>query len=210
LLTALLDDGTLRRVRVEADSDVPVIEDPGYRDVAAIGSQGRYLILRSGEVRLAADGLPVSGFPGDVMSIAEDDSHSCALTARGSVLCWGLNPFGQLGDGTTEDRFQPSQVLGLPAVDQISVGTHNSCARSSDGSGYCWGAVWGASQDGSSEYRGPHRIPRFSNVKQLAAGKYHTCGVQDGGGMACWGLNYLGQLGLGTTVQRSEPTRVEW
>jgi len=210
LLTALLDDGTLRRVRVDADSTVPVIEDPGYRNVAGIGSQGKYLIMRSGEVRLATDGLPVSGFPSDVMAIVEDDSHSCALTARGSVLCWGLNPSGQLGDGTTDDRVQPAQVLGLPAVDQISVGPHHSCARSSDGNGYCWGAVWDASQDGSSEYHGPHRIPGFSSVKQLAAGKYHTCGVEDDGRTACFGLNYLGQLGLGTTLQRSAPTRVDW
>lgn len=210
LLTALLDDGTLRRVRVATDAAVPAIEDPGYRNIAAIGSQGKYLVMRSGEVRSAADGLPVSGFPTDVVAIAEDDGHSCALTARGGVVCWGLNPFGQLGDGTTIDRFDPEQVFGLPLVDQISVGTHHSCARSSDGDGYCWGAVWDASQEGPSEYHGPHRIPGFSSVKQLAAGKYHTCGVRDDGRTACWGLNYLGQLGLGTTLQRPAPTQVDW
>lgn len=30
--------------------------------------------------------------------------HMCGVTADGSVYCWGGNHFGQLGDGTNEDR----------------------------------------------------------------------------------------------------------
>jgi alpha-tubulin suppressor-like RCC1 family protein len=39
------------------------------------------------------------------------DYHACAVTRAGEVRCWGWNPFGQLGDGTTEDRAAAVRVL---------------------------------------------------------------------------------------------------
>jgi hypothetical protein len=45
----------------------------------------------------------------------EDDitagtQHTCAILDNGSVSCWGWNIFGQLGDGTTNDRFTPTAI----------------------------------------------------------------------------------------------------
>ena len=36
--------------------------------------------------------------------------HTCGVTPEGLVYCWGLNSFGELGDGTTIDRNVPVQV----------------------------------------------------------------------------------------------------
>ncbi len=38
--------------------------------------------------------------------------HSCGLTTAGRVYCWGLNEFGELGDGTTTRRLSPVAVVG--------------------------------------------------------------------------------------------------
>lgn len=40
--------------------------------------------------------------------------HVCGVTKSGETYCWGDNRFGNLGDGTTTDRFSPTQVVGSP------------------------------------------------------------------------------------------------
>jgi hypothetical protein len=34
-------------------------------------------------------------------ALAAGDAHSCALLTTGSVVCWGANQYGQLGNGNT-------------------------------------------------------------------------------------------------------------
>jgi alpha-tubulin suppressor-like RCC1 family protein len=41
-------------------------------------------------------------------------SHVCAKTTSGTTYCWGRNDSGQLGDGTTDDRYSPTKVVGGP------------------------------------------------------------------------------------------------
>jgi alpha-tubulin suppressor-like RCC1 family protein len=41
-------------------------------------------------------------------------SHACGLDVGGVVHCWGSNDHGQLGDGTTTDRWGPGPVWGQP------------------------------------------------------------------------------------------------
>ena len=66
--------------------------------------------------------------------------HSCARSDSGEVWCWGGNDYSQLGDGSTADSATPVAVIGLPAVEQISIGVQFGCARTEAGEVWCWGS----------------------------------------------------------------------
>ena len=65
-----------------------------------------------------------------VSAIAKGNYHGCALLSDGSMKCWGRNNYGQLGDGTTTDRFATVSVQGLGGtVATINPGGWFTCAR---------------------------------------------------------------------------------
>lgn len=45
-----------------------------------------------------------------VVDLAAGQAHTCAVGISGLVRCWGYNYYGQLGDGTTEERYHPTVV----------------------------------------------------------------------------------------------------
>lgn len=47
---------------------------------------------------------------GAVVDVAAGGQHACALHESGRVSCWGRNHLGQLGDGSTGDRWRAAPV----------------------------------------------------------------------------------------------------
>ena len=134
------------------------------------------------------------------------------MTAGGSVLCWGSNANGELGDGTTTRRSTPTPVNGLgTGVTAIVTGSAHTCALTVAGSVLCWGSNnRGQIGDGTTTQRLlPSAVSGLeSGVMAIAAGALHTCALKANGGVQCWGWNPDGRLGDGTTTPRPVPTAV--
>jgi len=155
--------------------------------------------------------VPVSGGRHfGVLSVG--DYATCGIENQtGLAYCWGFNEFGDLGDGSTTIRWDPTAVAGAKQFTEISAsGSHTCAVEAQTALGYCWGRA-GLIGDNSTSQRqtptlvgdGAGRI-RFSSV---SAGVSHSCGIEfDTGTAYCWGRNDAGQLGNATTAERLVPT----
>jgi alpha-tubulin suppressor-like RCC1 family protein len=47
-----------------------------------------------------------------VLNSPGQNEHNCGVTGVGSLFCWGLNNYGQIGDGTSTNRPAPVKVSG--------------------------------------------------------------------------------------------------
>lgn len=79
--------------------------------------------------------VQVLGPEAGVVAIAGSDHHTLALRDDGSVLAWGNNETGTLGDGTRTDRASPAPIPGLSDVVAVTA----SLALRADGSVLVWG-----------------------------------------------------------------------
>lgn len=158
--------------------------------------------------------VEVSGLGNNVAAIAAGEKHTCVLTTAGGVKCWGRNYFGQLGDGTIIDSVTPVAVSGLVSgVKAITTGDSHTCALTMINGVKCWGYNFygqlGDGTTGTNRRLTPVEVSELgSEVKAIAAGYFHTCALTISGGVKCWGYNGPGQLGDGTTHQRSTPVDV--
>ena len=144
-----------------------------------------------------------------VVQITAGASHTCARLADGSLRCWGYNDHGQLGNGDTTDRLNPTPVTGVTAAVDVATGGSHTCAVTRDGAALCWGANGGGSVgDGTFDDRPtPARVLALPRVAKLACGG-HCCARDAAGAVWCWGTNQNGQLGDGTRTTRAVATPV--
>ena len=131
-------------------------------------------------------------------AVSAGGSHTCGVTDAGAAYCWGENPFGQLGDGTTTQRLTPAPVAGeLSFVEVSALGARHTCGLTAAGAAYCWGQnMLGQLGDGTTTPRlTPVPVAGGLSFVALSAGTLHTCGVTTAGAAYCWGGNTNGQLG---------------
>jgi alpha-tubulin suppressor-like RCC1 family protein len=153
---------------------------------------------------------------GQVTEIAGGGYHTCARLDSGEVFCTGSNEYGQLGTGSAAQQSYQAQQVSALAADTVSIaaGSKHTCALKSDGSVRCWGDNFhGQLGDGST-------IMRAEPVEITALGQEvvrlgmddsadHSCVVTREGSVKCWGWNSAGQLGDGSTQDRSLPVLVD-
>jgi len=174
----------------------------------------------------------------NVDALAAGSSHGCAVvdaTTSGGVRCWGDNSYGQLGDGTEDDRYGAVEVcatgsattlncVALAGATNVVAGYGYSCALLASGRVRCWGNnSYGQLGDGTDESRlNPVEVCRrgsiatsdcvpLDNVTAIAGGSYHVCALRGTGAaaeMLCWGSNSEAAAGVGSAYVSTVPTPV--
>jgi alpha-tubulin suppressor-like RCC1 family protein len=167
-----------------------------------------------------ASGVPVAVTTGGALSgkkvaaIAAGQHHCLALCSDGTLVAWGRNSSGQLGNGGTLDSNVPVAVTiaGTPlagrAVIAIAAGYSHNLAACADGTLTAWG-LNGNAQLGNGGYADssvPTGVTTVGTplagraISALAAGGYFSMALCADGTLAAWGNNGSGQLGDGSTV----------
>eukprot|EP01083_Nonionella_stella_P286608 975475_1 len=167
-----------------------------------------------------------SGF--NVAHIATGYAHTCALSTKNTVKCWGWNLYAQLGNGDTNDRGDDANEMGddLLEVDlgsgftvaHITAGSDGyfNCALSTSNTIKCWG--WNSHGqlgygDDTSRGSGSNEmgdsllevdLGSGFNVAHITTGYAHTCALSTNNTVKCWGANGKGQLGYGDKNNRGD------
>lgn len=138
--------------------------------------------------------------------------------SHGTVYACGSGDAGELGNGSTAARSQPTPVAGLPSgvkVTALTSSWEGSGALLADGDYYNWGYnAAGQLGDGTAQDSAmPVKVglPRpVTQVFQGGSGKTNgqTVAILEDGSVWAWGNNKRGQLGNGTTANSDLPVRV--
>lgn len=161
--------------------------------------------------------------PGKVRQMAVSETAAHALLEDGTVISWGLNYDGGLGNGGPGSRstsginpkasFRPVSVTGLTDVIQISAAGRHVLALRRDGTVYGWGSRGGilAEEDPAPGVAtGPLRIAGVENIAQIAAARDHNLVLTREGDVYAWGENTDCQLGIERKTYRSaRPLKVQ-
>lgn len=155
-----------------------------------------------------------------ILSVSASENHTCVLASDNYAYCWGDNGDGQLGTGNTTNYTSPVAVTRTGALSglsilQIAAGERHTCVLASDGVVYCWGEG-GDGQLGrgsTSDSLSPVAVQSTGalnglSITQLSAGARHVCVLASDSNAYCWGRGSAGQIGNGSTSNRSVPTAV--
>ncbi len=137
-----------------------------------------------------------------------------ALTSSGTVLAWGNDTAGQLGNDTASannDAENPAAVKGLTGVTQVSAGAEHSLALLSNGTVEAWGDnSHGELGNGTTTSSAvPVPVTGLAGVKFVAAGQLFSVAVLNNGTVEAWGDGGNGQLGDGTDKDSDVPVVVK-
>jgi alpha-tubulin suppressor-like RCC1 family protein len=229
-------------------SHVPQIV-PGLSGVSAIaaGKEHSLALLSSGTVmawgnnevgqlgsgsKAAKSAIPVvvKGLSG-VTAIAAGGEHSLARLSSGTVMAWGGNGEGQLGNGKMANSNVPVTVKGLSSATAVAAGGEHSLALLTNGTVMAWGSnealqlgaegkkikVGGGGPEEEPEYEEvqiensnvPVPVQALSGAVAVAAGTEHSLALLGNGTVMAWGSNHADQLGNGSAGGNSSfPTAV--
>jgi RHS repeat-associated protein len=148
-------------------------------------------------------------------AIRVDQFMSLALDSSGHAWGWGENLYGQLGDGTSNDRHTPTAVSMPAGVTFTDIGAGDDSAVALDSSGHAW--AWGYNGFGNlgngtyanSTVPTAVSMPAGVTFTTIGAGlNFFGLALDTSGHAWAWGYNDVGELGNGTTTSSTVPTAV--
>jgi alpha-tubulin suppressor-like RCC1 family protein len=140
--------------------------------------------------------------------VSAGNSYIAAIDTTGALYTWGLNSFGNLGDGTIKSKLSPVKI-GSSSWSAVSAGNWFSMAIDTTGILYTWGYnALGQLGDGTTTYKSSPVQIGTSSWSKVSAGNNYSSAIDITGALYTWGLNSTGQLGDGTTVNKSSPVQI--
>jgi alpha-tubulin suppressor-like RCC1 family protein len=160
-------------------------------------------------------GSAVAGFT----TLTTNIENSCILDQAGRAFCAGYGGRGAIGNGGQGTFIvEPYPVSGGQNFASITSGSLHTCALTPTGKAFCWGSnemgELGAVVSTQCLYQSvpcafvPVAVVGGLTFAQIDAGNQFTCGLDPAGRAYCWGDNRFGQLGDGSTTNRTSPTPV--
>ncbi len=130
--------------------------------------------------------------------LAGGEHHTLVVHSNGTVMAWGDNAYGQLGDGSTQSRSTPVQVEDLTNVQSVATGRNHSLALKKDGTVWAWGANdRGQLGDYSITTRNtPVKTSFLYNIIAIAAAHDQSFALRNDGILYAWGDNSYVQLNV--------------
>lgn len=164
---------------------------------------------QSGLVHLTA--LPfLVPLPEPATRITTGGDHSCAVLQSGSMMCWGYNGDGALGNASAFNTATPVIVTGVASPTSISAGYEHTCAVVAGGV-KCWGKnEYGQIGNGgavSATFATAVSVVGITDAVAVVAGRTFSCALRAGGTVTSWGQ--AAQLGdPAITTNQTTPVAV--
>lgn len=144
----------------------------------------------------------------NVKAVTAGGSHTVAIKNDGTVWAWGDNNDGQLGNGTTNSSSIPIQISGLTNITAVSAGGFHTLALADDGTVWSWGTGQMGNGAGYTTSLLPEKVSGLSDIVAISSGFYFSTALKADGTVWTWGENVCGQLGDGTTTDRTVPVQI--
>ncbi len=217
-LEGQLGDGTNvsrnEPVQVTAVSGAKAVAAGGAFSLALLGT-GTVMAWGANESGQLGDGnfqaesnvpVAVKGLT-NVKAIAAGSTHSLALLNTGTVMAWGDNTSGELGNGTVKTSDVPVAVKGLTGVIAIAAGDEFSLAVLSNGTVEAWGnnelgQLGNPALAEEEDSLLPVAVTGVTGATSVAAGLSHGLALLSGGTVMGWGGDASGQVVNGVLEPR--------
>ena len=143
--------------------------------------------------------------------MSKSSNHCLAIKTDGTLWAWGLNLFGQLGQGNNTYRSSPVQVGSGTNWSKVFSENNTSFAITTSGALYSWGfnSTGQMGTGNTNNYNTPQQVGALTNWSSLGCGEAHCIALKTNGTIWSWGINSsYGQLGHGDKTNRSSPVQI--